>query len=297
MTTLAGVSASILLTAVALDAQAGRAVLTGTIVDKAGIVRNATVTATGVGTNFFRSATSNELGVFRISELPPGRYAVNVAMDGYSQIRMPAFNLLAGEIRDLNRSVMTPQGPTTPAPPAKPAAPPSPPASPPPAAKPPAPPPPPPASPPTAKPVPPPPPAAPRAPMLSPDAANIRLDLTIADTFSGTPVKKTVSLLVMSGRSGQIRTSNVLPGSGPVQLNVDAHVQAFPNDLITVSLTFEYRPASNTGEPQTQGRVPPHLEESLNLLLRDGKPLLVSQSADPATDRKVTVELTATVLK
>jgi hypothetical protein len=175
----------------------------------------------------------------------------------------------------------------------------------------PAPPPAPPPAPGVAKPVPPPPPPAPAAPRtpptLPPDAANVRLDLTIADTYSGAEVKKTVSMLVMSGRSGQIRTSNVLfvnsldpgvPSVGvSVLLNVDANVQTYPNGAITVFITFEYRPAPGNADQIGRSPSPAQLTESLNLLLHDGKPLVVSQSADPATDRKVTVELTATILK
>jgi hypothetical protein len=37
--------------------------------------------------------------------------------------------------------------------------------------------------------------------------------------------------------------------------------------------------------------------ESLNLMVTDGKPVIASQSADPRSDRKVTVEVTATVVK
>ena len=32
-------------------------------------------------------------------------------------------------------------------------------------------------------------------------------------------------------------------------------------------------------------------------MLEDGKPLVISQSADPATDRKVKVEVKATILR
>jgi hypothetical protein len=35
----------------------------------------------------------------------------------------------------------------------------------------------------------------------------------------------------------------------------------------------------------------------MEIYLTDGKPLLISQSADPKGDRKVTVEVTATVVK
>ena len=41
---------------------------------------------------------------------------------------------------------------------------------------------------------------------------------------------------------------------------------------------------------------PGRLHESITVRLTNGKPLVVSQSADPASDRKVTVELTATIL-
>jgi hypothetical protein len=158
----------------------------------------------------------------------------------------------------------------------------------------------PPAAPGVAKPAPPPPPPpAPRIPpTLPPDAANVRLDLTIADTYSGAEVKKTVSMLVMSGRSGQIRTSNTLPGGHNVLLHVDSNLQAYPDGAITVFITFAYTPAPGPAQISPgETPSPATLSESLNLLMRNGKPLVVSQSADPATDRKVTVELTATILK
>jgi hypothetical protein len=39
------------------------------------------------------------------------------------------------------------------------------------------------------------------------------------------------------------------------------------------------------------------ISESLTVILEDGKPLVVSQSADPGSDRKVRVEIKATILK
>ncbi len=41
----------------------------------------------------------------------------------------------------------------------------------------------------------------------------------------------------------------------------------------------------------------PRLNESITVVLQDGKMLMVSQSADPGSDRKVTAELMATILK
>jgi hypothetical protein len=39
------------------------------------------------------------------------------------------------------------------------------------------------------------------------------------------------------------------------------------------------------------------INEMLTVLLQCGKPLIVTQAADPSVDRKVAVEVTATVLK
>ncbi len=156
----------------------------------------------------------------------------------------------------------------------------------------------------------------PRAPALPTLTANIKLDLIITDTYTGTPVKKTVSMLILNGSNGMIRTSNTIAGAR-VGLNVDAATTIHQGGLISVRITFEYTPAQvsmlagNAGtreqmealraeqvekglSPRSQ---PAELHESLSVVLQDGKTLLVSQSADPTTDRKVTVEVMATILK
>jgi hypothetical protein len=146
-------------------------------------------------------------------------------------------------------------------------------------------------------------PETPRAPYIAgpntqpmPPSTNIRLDLTITDTFTGTPVKKAVSLIVLTSNNGMIRTTS---SDGWAILNVDAIAAAYSGGQVSVRMTFEYTPAqakerNEAGQPA--GRAP-RLNESITVALQDGKPMMVSQSADPATDRKVTAELTATILK
>jgi hypothetical protein len=130
-----------------------------------------------------------------------------------------------------------------------------------------------------------------------PPQTNIKLDLTITDTFTGSPVKKTVTMLVLQNNGGMIRTSSA---DGWAILNVDAIAAAYTSGLISIRLTFEYTPAMTrevvTSNNSTGGR-PPRLNESITVVLQDGKPMVVSQSADPANERKVTTELTATILK
>ena len=157
----------------------------------------------------------------------------------------------------------------------------------------------------------------PRAPYLpGANPTNVKLDLTITDTYTGAPIKKTVSMLILNGSSGMIRTSNRLATGPEVGLNVDAAVSIHQGGLITVRLTFEYTPAQGTAPPASGtteqmnaarsqlaekglsfGSQPAQLHESISVILQDGKALLVSQSADPTSDRKVTVELMASVLK
>jgi hypothetical protein len=148
---------------------------------------------------------------------------------------------------------------------------------------------------------PPTPPHAPMAPARAPSLpaiqSNIKIDLTITDSMgTAQPLKKTLSLIVLNGNSGMIRTSNRINGY-PVGVDVDASAQVWQNGAITVRVTFEYTPLVQGEGANAAGTTRPELHESLTVLLQDGKPLLVSQSADPASDRKVTVELTATVLK
>lgn len=122
---------------------------------------------------------------------------------------------------------------------------------------------------------------------------NVRLELTITDTYTGQPTAKTVTMLIENGRGGMIRTSNRLPSNMEVNLNVDARVETIPTGIRT-QVTFEYTPAQTIdGSSMPSGR-PAQLHESFSVVLRDGERTMVSESADPATDRKVTVELTAT---
>ena len=134
-------------------------------------------------------------------------------------------------------------------------------------------------------------PPRPDSPTVPSVAANVRLELTITDTLTGAPVTKTLTMHIMSGESGQIRSQSP---DGRGLLDVDASVRVFQNTMVTTRLTFNYgavAPPSAT----PAGR-PASLQESITVLLQDGKPLVVSQSADPASDRTVSVELRATIV-
>jgi hypothetical protein len=128
---------------------------------------------------------------------------------------------------------------------------------------------------------------------------NVRIELTITDQRGDvTPITKVVSMLASDRSWSRIRTSGDVRtpmGFRPVILNVDAHPVLTKDNRARVDLIIEYRPVA--AEADTEKSTTPNINESLAVMLDDGKPMLISQSADPVTDRKVKVEVKATILK
>ena len=123
----------------------------------------------------------------------------------------------------------------------------------------------------------------PAPPRLEPmPTQNVKIDVVITD--SAAPTKRTVTILTAEGRNGRVRSQR-----GNIMLNVDAHPQYVRDGRIQLNLTVEYMPEAG---PQMS-----MINESLSFLIVDGKPTIVSQAADPTGDRKVTVEVTATIVK
>lgn len=131
---------------------------------------------------------------------------------------------------------------------------------------------------------------------------NVQIELTLTDQVGNVPPeKKTVSMIVASGSWGKIRSAgNVRPeGNMPfvVDLNVDARPFVSIEGPIQLELTLVYSPPGEAASREGQKARPTGLNQSLTVVLQSGKPLVVSQAADPISDRKVLVEVKATVLK
>lgn len=129
---------------------------------------------------------------------------------------------------------------------------------------------------------------------------NIRVELTITDQRGDAPViSKTVSMTVADRHNGRIRTQGDVrtpTGFRPVILNVDCQASIIQRESrARVMLTIEYRPVA--AEAENERSTTPNINESITVILDDGKPMLISQSADPVTDRKVKVEAKITLLR
>ncbi len=140
------------------------------------------------------------------------------------------------------------------------------------------------------------------APTKVPDigqTVNVRIELTITDQRGeATPITKTVSMIASDRSWSRIRTQGDVrtpTGFRPVILNVDARPWLVRENRARVELTIEYRPVA--AEADTEKSTTPNINESLAVILEDGKPMLISQSADPVTDRKVKVEAKVSILR
>jgi hypothetical protein len=155
---------------------------------------------------------------------------------------------------------------------------------------------------PTPKPTTQPKPAAP-APRREGQPINVKVELVITDQRgAAAPVKKNVSVIVGDEREGSIRSHSKMPPPNPlavvVQLNVDAAPTILSDGKIRMNLRIFYDLPVGEGRSGNPNDVPPtQIQESVNLILENGKPLVVTQSADPLIDRQVTVEVKATILK
>src|SRR5436190_15808972 len=79
-------------------AQVGAGAITGVIKDPAGaVVPGATVTVTGIATNFRRVVVSTSDGVYTAASLTPGIYRIDVDLQGFRPVRRAGIHLATGE--------------------------------------------------------------------------------------------------------------------------------------------------------------------------------------------------------
>jgi hypothetical protein len=162
---------------------------------------------------------------------------------------------------------------------------------------------------------PPPPPAPPEPPQPNDpfNALNVKVDVTIIDQRgTETPIRKVVSITTGHNLRGAIRSHEVFryaPGDAipsnsieglTIPLNVDVVPRVLQNGKVRLMLNLEYElPVESAGQSQSlAARLKKSvIRENLGIVVDNGKPLVAAQSADPVSDRRVTVEVLATILK
>ncbi len=151
---------------------------------------------------------------------------------------------------------------------------------------------------------------------------NVRVDVTITDQTGTTPpIKKVMS--VTASRMSSIRsgvnvpvpsttfgTANTPTTTVPVTsynyrnmgLSLDLRDVEVRDNLIRLYMTVEYSPLDDTEKPAAAAGAPvsySNFSQSFSLVLENGKPIVAAQTSDPvpSRDRKLSVELKATILR
>ena len=157
-------------------------------------------------------------------------------------------------------------------------------------------------------------PAPKPAPEPPPLPVNIKIEVSITDqTGTNPPARKVVTMIASDRQSTNVRSSASVPvkmTTGPtapgmpinyrtVQINVDARPSIVPKEPNKVSVNFglEYLPTTRLSAQEESEPGLTSWNERLSVILESGKPMVISQAADPTSDRKITVEITATILK
>lgn len=126
----------------------------------------------------------------------------------------------------------------------------------------------------------------------------MRIEVTFTEQRSDTPAQpKTVTVTTGDGHWGRVRSQAHSSHVGGTPLNVDARPELQSDGRILMSLTLEYAEKRVRREEAPREITDVTMNQSVTVVLESGKPLVITQAADPVSDRKVTVEVKATVLR
>ena len=129
---------------------------------------------------------------------------------------------------------------------------------------------------------------------------NLRLEFTVTDQIGAAPpVRKTITMNVADGESGRIRTNaevfrkNTAPTFVPLSVDAEPRIEG---GKIRLRASLDYQLLKDAPEPDMPaGKT--SIAQSVTAILNDGVATVLSQSADPLTDRKVTLEVKATIVR
>jgi hypothetical protein len=140
-------------------------------------------------------------------------------------------------------------------------------------------------------------------PMVQRKMIAVKIEFTISDQVgSKPPTRKMMTMTIGSGEFSRIRTNaayyqkvgnSTERRSAPLAIDVRPNVEG---NKIWVDFMLEY---SLLDDPPAEG-IPggnTSVSESLAAVLDSGVPLVVAQSSDALSDRKITIEVKATIMK
>ena len=135
---------------------------------------------------------------------------------------------------------------------------------------------------------------------------NVKVEFTITDQIGPKPpTKKTMTLIVADRESGRIRTTTqyAQPRGNSytmsrAPLSVDVMPQIDGGKIrLEFSLEYDLNAEKDPGLPADAPGPSTNVSERLSAILDSGVPLVIAQSSDALTDRKLTIEVKATIVK
>jgi hypothetical protein len=130
----------------------------------------------------------------------------------------------------------------------------------------------------------------PPRPTTTSEPLNIRYELRIREETPG--VKPTVKTVAMIGTVNEVSLVRAVYASNP--LNVDITPTGVRELKVRTKVGVEYQPAP---PPDAATGTRLNIRQNLHVWLDSGKPMVISESVDPSSDRRFIVEVTATILR
>jgi pyruvate/2-oxoglutarate dehydrogenase complex dihydrolipoamide acyltransferase (E2) component len=129
--------------------------------------------------------------------------------------------------------------------------------------------------------------------------ANVQVEVVVIDQGPGeAPNRQAISAVAADRESASVRNSPDLRGGRNISLDIRPVIAE--GSRVRLNLGLEYWLQSMAAEePSADDRKQsfPQVRLTQNVVLESGKPLVISQSTAPGTQRTVTVEVKATVLR
>ena len=138
-----------------------------------------------------------------------------------------------------------------------------------------------------------------------PSIPNLRFDIAIADEGGGAPLtrKDVVVIARANNQVALVRSHGQLPPGHPltiamrnnginIGLSVDANGEVQQDGRIRAHVAVEYQPYWDSAKS-----LPSSVTAKVEATFDAGRKTLISQAADPLSDRKTTIEVTISIIK
>jgi hypothetical protein len=127
-------------------------------------------------------------------------------------------------------------------------------------------------------------------PLPAPEPINIRYEVVVFDKGGDQPARKVVTILAALGEMSMVRAdrNESFPGN---PLGVDVTPSSVRGGKVMTKVGISYVPLPNVKESALQ------ISQNTTLWMDSGKPTVITEAADPISDRRIIVEVTATILR